>query len=82
MTTTLVATLSMETLREQLNRFLDEQPEDDDNLMDFGLTSIAVMQLVSEWKEMGVAVSFTELATELTLSGMWKLLQAKSASRG
>lgn len=80
--TTLVDTLSIETLREQLNRFLDEQPEDDDNLMDFGLTSIAVMQLVSEWKEVGVAVSFAELATEPTLSGMWKLLQSKSANYG
>lgn len=70
---------TIETLRTQVGRFLDEEPQDDDNLMDFGLTSIAVMQLVSEWKEAGVAVSFTELATEPTLSGMWKLLQAKAA---
>lgn len=70
---------TIEALRTQVGRFLDEEPQDDDNLMDFGLTSIAVMQLVSEWKEAGIAVSFTELATEPTLSRMWKLLQAKAA---
>ena len=70
---------TIESLRTQVGRFLDEEPQDDDNLMDFGLTSIAVMQLVWEWKEAGIAVSFTELATEPTLSGMWRLLQAKAA---
>ncbi|WP_199699590.1 phosphopantetheine-binding protein [Notoacmeibacter ruber] len=70
--------ISKQSLREQLSRFLDEEPEDDDNLMDFGLTSIGAMKLVSEWKAAGIPVSFPELASNPTIDGIWDLLQAKA----
>ena len=73
------APLSKDALRAQLRRFLDEEPADDDNLMDFGLNSIAAMQLVSEWKAARVEVSFVELARCPTLDALWDLLKSKSA---
>lgn len=72
------APLSKDALRAQLRRFLDEEPADDDNLMDFGLNSIAAMQLVSEWKAAHVEVSFVELARCATLDALWDLLKSKS----
>lgn len=71
--------LSKETLRAQVRRFLDEDPADDDNLMDFGLNSIAAMQLVAEWKAARMEVSFVELARRPTIDALWDLLKRQSA---
>ncbi|QRG05731.1 hypothetical protein EZH22_22225 [Xanthobacter dioxanivorans] len=72
------APLSKETLRAQVRRFLDEDPADDDNLMDFGLNSIAAMQLVAEWKAARLEVSFIELASRPTIDALWDLLKRRS----
>ncbi len=74
------APLSKDALRAQLRRFLDEEPADDDNLVDFGLNSIAAMQLVNEWKAARMEVSFVDLARCATLDALWDLLKSKSAS--
>lgn len=71
---------SKEALRRQVRRFLDEEPEDDDNLMDFGLTSIDVMKLVTEWKAADIEIDFIALARRPTIDGMWQLLQQKIAA--
>lgn len=73
--------LSEDALRQQLLRFLDEEPGSDDNLMDFGLNSIAAMQLVAEWKALNIDVSFAELAKTPTINGLWALLQHKMRTR-
>lgn len=70
-----VAGISKQALRQQIMRFLDEEAEDDDNLMDFGLTSIDVMKLVAEWKKADIEIDFMELARRPTIDGMWQLLQ-------
>jgi len=70
--------LSKEALRLQVRRFLDEDAEDGDNLMDFGLTSIGVMKLVTEWKEANIEIDFVELAKRPTIDGMWDLLRQKA----
>ncbi|GAB4065066.1 hypothetical protein KHC28_01785 [Ancylobacter sonchi] len=72
---------SKDALRVQLMRFLDEEPEDDDNLMDYGLNSITAMQLVTEWKAAAIDVSFVEFARCLTLGTLWALLESKGAGR-
>lgn len=46
----------------------------DENLMDYGLDSIRVMSLVSEWKSAGIAVAFEDLARRPSLNGWWALL--------
>ena len=74
------AALSKEMLRQQVRRFLDDEPADDDNLMDFGLNSIAAMQLVAEWKRADIEVNFVELARHPTIDGMWELLRQKSSA--
>ncbi|BAR99144.1 hypothetical protein BV133_1551 [Blastochloris viridis] len=61
-----------------MRRFLDDDPADDDNLMDFGLNSIAAMQLVAEWKAARLDVNFVEFARCPTLDALWDLLKRKS----
>lgn len=67
-------------LRAQLRPFLDEEPGDGDNLMDYGLTSIAAMQLVAQWKTAAIPVTFMDLAREPTIDGLWALLQRSAAA--
>jgi len=69
--------LTKDALRARLVSFLDDTPEDGDNLIDFGLDSIAVMKLVEEWKAAGLTVSFAELAMAPTIDGWWALLDGK-----
>lgn len=46
-----------------------------ENLVLYGLDSIAVMTFSSELKQMGVEASFEELAREPTLDAWWALIQ-------
>ncbi|QCO17080.1 isochorismatase family protein (plasmid) [Azospirillum brasilense] len=76
------AVLSKEGLRRILLASLDEVPGDDDNLMDFGLDSIAVMQVVDRWKAAGVEVGFAELAAQPSINGWWALIEPRLAASG
>ncbi|WP_114859475.1 isochorismatase family protein [Azospirillum brasilense] len=76
------AVLSKEGLRRILLASLDEAPGDDDNLMDFGLDSIAVMQVVDRWKAAGVEVGFAELAAQPSINGWWALIEPRLAASG
>lgn len=74
--------LSKEGLRRILLASLDEVPGDDDNLLDFGLDSIAVMQVVDRWKAAGVEVGFAELAAQPSVNGWWALIHPRLAAAG
>lgn len=76
------AVLSKEGLRRILLASLEEVPGDDDNLMDFGLDSIAVMQVVDRWKAAGVEVGFAELAAQPSVNGWWALIEPRLAASG
>ncbi|MGR0186657.1 isochorismatase family protein [Azospirillum aestuarii] len=76
------AVLSKEGLRRILLASLDEAPGDDDNLMDFGLDSIAVMRVVDRWKAAGVEVGFAELAAQPSINGWWALIEPRLAASG
>lgn len=48
-----------------------------ENLVLYGLDSIAVMTFSSELKQMGIAASFEELAKDPTLDAWWALIGAR-----
>ncbi len=67
-----------EALKVRLLTMLDEidEPFDpDENLLDYGLDSIQIMSLLSEWREQGLELSFTDLAKTPTLNGWWALIR-------
>lgn len=71
--------LTRESLRAQVLARLpaemqQEQPTEDDNLLDYGLDSLAVMGLVEEWRQQGLVVELAELARTPTLAHWWVLL--------
>jgi len=70
--------LTREALQARLLAMLDEvdEPFDpDENLLDYGLDSIQVMALLSEWREQGLELSFTDLAKTPTFNGWWAQIQ-------
>ena len=72
-----------EALQARLLSLLDEvdEPFDADaNLLDYGLDSIQVMTLLSEWRERGLELTFTDLARTPTLNGWWALIQAQGGA--
>jgi bifunctional isochorismate lyase/aryl carrier protein len=73
--------LQYDQVKAQILAFLDEEDVEEfdanEELIDYGLDSIQIMSLVSKWKELGVNVSFQELAKAATLNGWWELLKSK-----
>lgn len=60
-----------EALRQQLGELLQQPPQEfgvEENLLDWGLDSIRLMNLVEMWRQKGVEVSFTDLAEEPTIA--------------
>ncbi|MFC4950496.1 phosphopantetheine-binding protein [Pseudonocardia sp. GCM10023141] len=71
------------TLRAAVAALVEEDPDelhDDTNLIELGLDSIMLMQLVAEWRRAGLAITVTELSQNPTL-GAWEgvLLAAEAA---
>ncbi|MBB1243608.1 hypothetical protein GL263_08550 [Streptomyces durbertensis] len=54
----------------------DELPDDTEDLVDHGLHSVAVMQLVSQLHERGVELSFPDLVRTPTLDAWWRAVHA------
>ena len=75
---------SREGLEARLLSMLDEMDEPfdpDENLLDYGLDSIQIMTLLSEWREQGLELSFTDLAKTPTLNGWWALISEHGGVR-
>lgn len=68
--------MSRAHLRAQVIPLLDdtEALTDDDLLIDFGLTSVGIMALASQWQQAGYPVDFMTLARTPTLAAWWALL--------
>lgn len=72
--------LTLEKLRADVARMVGEAPEDialDDNLMDVGLDSMRMLNLIMGWNEVGLKIDFSDLAEHTTLEGWWKVLSAR-----
>ena len=63
--------LSVNDIREQIQLLVPYDDIDigkDDNLLELGLDSMIVMQLVNQWREAGHDISFSQLLEIPTLS--------------
>ena len=52
----------------------DEVPEDDENLIDYGLDSVHVMALAARWRQVHRDIDFVTLAKNPSIDGWWALL--------
>lgn len=74
--------LTLERMRADIARMLHEQPEDiapDDNLIDLGLDSMRVLNLLVSWNETGIGLDFSEIAEHTSLQGWWNVVQHRLA---
>lgn len=72
--------LSRAELRQMVSALIDDEEgdfEDDDNLVDFGLDSVQVMELIGQWKNRGLVLTFEALAARPTVNGWWALIAEK-----
>lgn len=54
--------------------------EDDGNLIDYGLDSMKVFDIISMLQDEGIQIEITDLAQEPTLSAWWTLISEKSGA--
>ncbi len=73
-------TLTKAGLLSQLLTFIDEEEDafdPDENLIDYGLDSVHIMSLITEWRKYGIELTFIDLADEPSLNRWWTLIEAK-----
>ncbi|HLV07087.1 MAG TPA: phosphopantetheine-binding protein [Croceibacterium sp.] len=73
-------TITQERLRSDIAAIIEVDPAtigDDDNLIDSGLDSMRVMNLVMQWDEQGVPLDFADIAEAPSVAGLWALLEQR-----
>lgn len=76
---TVTTDLSRDWLAARVQQMIEDDCDiaPDENLVLYGLDSIAVMTFSSELKQQGIEISFEELAREPTLEAWWALISAR-----
>jgi aryl carrier-like protein len=75
--------LSLAGIRADVAELLYQSPDevnDGTNLFESGLDSVRIISLVERWRQVGVEISFMELAERPTLAEWWELLSSRLAS--
>lgn len=57
----------------------DDRPEDDENLIDYGLDSVRMMALAARWRQVHGDIDFIRLAKNPTIDAWWELLSREPA---
>ncbi|MBX6388960.1 MAG: salicylate synthase, partial [Frankia sp.] len=73
--------VSLAEVRRSVAEILHTDPasvDDEANLFELGLESIAVMKTVGRWRRCGIEVSFADLAENPTIDGWYKLLSSRA----
>ena len=73
-----MSTFTLERMRADVARMLREDPEAiglDDNLMDWGLDSMRLLDLVMSWNAAGLNIDVMEIGAETSLNGWWRIIQ-------
>ncbi|UYY67039.1 isochorismatase [Serratia marcescens] len=73
---------SIDALRQQFLPLLDEDSEDmgnDENLIDYGLDSVRIMELATRWRKIRGDIDFIALARNPTIDSWWALLSEEKA---
>lgn len=73
-------TVTLERMRADIAGMIGEEPEAiglDDNLMDLGLDSMRLMNLILIWQEAGIDLEFGEFAEHFTLSAWWQAVERR-----
>lgn len=73
---------SIDALRQQILPLLDEDSEDmsnDENLIDYGLDSVRIMELATRWRKIRSDIDFISLARNPTIDSWWALLSEEKA---
>lgn len=69
--------MTYDALRATLLALIDVAPEDfeaDGDLIDYGLDSIKVFELITAWQGQGLKVDFASLGEVPTLAGWWRVI--------
>ncbi|HEI8866571.1 TPA: isochorismatase [Serratia odorifera] len=73
---------SKDALRQQILPLLDEDSDDmanDENLIDYGLDSVRIMELATRWRKIRSDIDFIALAKSPTIDSWWALLSGGKA---
>lgn len=74
------APITLESLRADIARIIGERPEEiglDDDLMDWGLDSLRLLNLVITWNQSGLQLDMSELAGQLTTRALWQVVESR-----
>ncbi|HGM6804929.1 TPA: isochorismatase family protein [Serratia marcescens] len=70
---------SIDALRQQILPLLDEDMGNDENLIDYGLDSVRIMELATRWRKIRGDIDFIALARNPTIDSWWALLSEEKA---
>lgn len=72
--------ITLESMRADIAGMIHEKPEDiglEDNLMDLGIDSMRLLNLILKWQEDGLDLDFADLADRFTLAGWWEAIETR-----
>lgn len=58
----------------------DEAPDNDENLVDYGLDSIQIMNLAAEWQQQLPQISFMSMAQTPSIDAWWTLIEKEATA--